>query len=127
MEYLLNLRGIEDAGRTPAKVNRVCRWLPLAAVDFCHTLGGGDILRQAIHVALHAVARKHVGGEVAVAALRLAKRHRNIKAKRHHRRRERSRSAATRPFLRISVTESSIFRPFAAVMRSCSRFDKRRS
>src|SRR5450432_406271 len=44
-----------------------------------------------------------------------------------HRRRVRSRNAAIRPFLRISVTDSSILRPFAAVMRSCSRLDKRRS
>jgi hypothetical protein len=44
-----------------------------------------------------------------------------------HPRRARSRNAATRPFLRISVTESSILGPFAAMMRSCSRLDKRRS
>jgi hypothetical protein len=44
-----------------------------------------------------------------------------------HRRRVRSRNAVTKPLLRISVTESSIFGPFAAVMSSCSRLDKRRS
>jgi len=41
-----------------------------------------------------------------------------------HRRRVRSRSAVTRPFLRISVTESSILGPLAAASSSCSRLEK---
>jgi hypothetical protein len=44
-----------------------------------------------------------------------------------HRRRVRSRSAATRPFRRRSATGISIFEPFAAAIRSCSRVCRRRS
>ncbi len=82
-EYLLYLRRIQNAGRTSTQIDRVHLGFPPAAVHLDHTPCRSDVLRQAIDVALHARARKHVGGEVAVTALRLAKRDRNVNTKRH--------------------------------------------
>ncbi len=78
VEDPLQLSGLEDGGSAAAEIDRIHLMLELST----HLLRG---LRSARHVGAHSLhialkngARKHVGREIAVAALRLAERHRNV-------------------------------------------------
>jgi hypothetical protein len=81
----------------PLQLRRIkYRWCPATQVNRVHfpvDLPGAhlgrsslrviDVLAQATHISFEHGPRKHIGGEVAIAALRPAKRNRNVNSQRH--------------------------------------------
>ena len=84
IENSLQLSGVEDRGRAAAEIDGVHFALDPPAHLAWRSVGSSrDVGAHAIDVALEHRAREHVGGEVAVAALGAAERHRNVDSQGH--------------------------------------------
>ena len=74
---------IEDRRRPAPQINRIHRFRQRTSKFGGHALGASDILQHARNIAFVSRFREYVGGEIAVAALGPAERHRDVEAQTH--------------------------------------------
>src|SRR5579862_2920912 len=83
VKHSSQLRRFQNGRRSAAQVNRVHFRVDAAAHLRRYVPRILNIAHNPIHIAREYGARKHVGSEVAVAALRLAERYRNVNPQTH--------------------------------------------